>query len=135
MSRLATTLITAQSIGTGANKGERLFGVSHALQATATAFSIEVEVTNGADGYEKIKKEVIVRYAASSNTYVAASAAPLNLHQSSRFVALNMGPNGGDIRSRVSFLEPAVGATVYVWVEAPTLETAALLTVKIVEQY
>jgi hypothetical protein len=132
MSRLPTTVINAASVGTGSNKGERLYAAALTLQSTTNAFSVELEVTNGAINNQS--KEVIVRYAITSNTYSAAAGA-IALHQSSRYVSLKLGANGGDIRSRVSFLEPANGANLHVWLEAPDLTVAATATVKVVEHY
>jgi hypothetical protein len=132
MSRLATAVISAQSIGTGTDHGEGKYPIQLSLQSSTTAFAVEAEVTNGAAGY--MKQEIIVRYAVSSNNYSAADAV-LALRHSSRYIPLFMRQNGGEKASRVSLLEPANGAYLYVWVENPKLAVAALLTVKVLEHY
>jgi hypothetical protein len=132
MARLVTSVITGQLFGIAPNLGEGLFPVQHAFQSSATAFSVEAKVTNGAIGY--LKQEVIVRYALSSLNLTAALA-PLALRQSSRYVPLVMGPHSGQIKARMSLLEPAMGTYVYIWAETPTLTTEATLDVSVTEFY
>lgn len=129
-----TTVLNAQSFGTGANKGNGLFGASPTtFQATTTAFLVCAEVTAGAGPtYSGAKQDVRVYYTSSCRSLTAAQALA-RLGQTVRYVDLRVPDTGGVVQIKDSTLEPVTGQYFYFWVDAPSLLTAATLSVFLVE--
>lgn len=126
-----TTLINAQSIGTGANIGNRLFGAKLTAQTTSTAFLLSARLTEGAGPTEP----AIVRvWYTSASFNISAANGPAQLNQTARYLDLNLSdPTGGQVIIRDGTLEPLTGQYIHVWVDAPRLGTAATLDVNVVE--
>lgn len=125
---MTTTVISSQSFGTSTNVGDKSFAATATLQGNSkyVIVTAEVTTTNNAAG-----QSVIVRYATSPVSYSAA-AAPWALAPASRFVKLEL-TQQNNVLSRSSLYEPIAGQYFYVWVEAPTLSTAATISVYMTE--
>lgn len=129
--------IAAQSFGTSTNIGNGKFSISPlTLGAGTTAFVINVQVTPGAGPVDP-NAEVRVWYTTTMRT-VSAADAPYKLGQTARYVDKRVGAGTNGIQvsvpsSKDSALEPVTGSKLHVWVDAPKLETAAVLDVDVVE--
>ncbi len=129
-----TQVITDQAIGTGSNKGQRLFPQKLTLQSTTTAFAIEVLITNGASApFAQIKADVRIRYAMSLVSVSAASAPELFENYAS-YVDIVIPPGATQARARQSLYAPATGIYLYVWADSvPALTNASELDVYVRE--
>lgn len=125
-----TTSISGQSFGTSTNIGEGKFPQKVTIQATTTSFVIEGRITNGAAGY--VKQDVRVWYA-SSGFSVTAAVGSVALRPTARYVDIPMGQAAAQVTIRSSLLEPVAGSYIYLWVDLPTLTTAATLDVNVTE--
>ncbi len=131
-----TSVITAQSIGTGSNKGNSKFATSAlVLQSTTTAYVVNVQVTPGAGPVDH-KLELRVWFTTTPRT-VTAGNAPYTLGQTAHYVDIRFGTGGLSLPSvaisKDSALEPVTGGNLHVWCDVPGLDTAATLDVSIVE--
>ena len=126
-----TTLINAQSIGTGSNIGNRLFGAKLTAATTTTAYLISARLTDGAGPTDPGQVRI---WHTSASFNISAANGPAQLNQTARYLDLNLTePTGGQIIVRDGTLEPLTGQYIHVWVDAPRLTTAATLDVNVVE--
>lgn len=126
----STNVISGQSFGTSTNKGNGLFSPSATtLAGTTTAFVVSAIVTAGTDAVLKPGLRVRVWYTTTTHT-VAAADAPSKLGQTARYVDVDI---DRPVAIRDSSLEPVTGSKFHCWVDAPTLDVAATLTVALVE--
>ena len=126
-----TQVITGQSVGTGANKGEDLFAIRLTPQAITDRFFVEAILTNGAGDYD-ISNRPIIKYACY-NASITASTAPAILKRTARYMELLPSKFSSAVVSRTSLLEPLSGPYIYLWVDQPAFVTAATLSVWIHE--
>lgn len=139
MAMTTQSLISGQSFGTSTNVGPGKFSISAAtLAAATTAYIINVQVTPGAG---PVDRNAVIRvwYTTTMRT-VTAGNAPYTLGPTARFVDCPIGnvnaATGFQVSvavSRDSSLEPKTGDSLHVWCDAPTLSTAAVLSVDVVE--
>lgn len=126
------SIISGQSFGTSTNVGNGKFSVSPlTLTSTTTAYVITAQWTNGAGPWDP-NARVKVWYTTTMRTVTAANA-PQQLGQTARFVELFPAPGSSLLAIKDSSLEPVTGEKLHCWVDAPTLPTAATLSVDIVE--
>ena len=132
---MTTTLITnAQSFGTSTNIGNDKFVTKTTLQTGTTAFLVSARATNASTGAAGNKgKRVMVWYTSTSWTYSANASGIDALRKTARFVSVPLGAGTSEVVVEDSSLEPVTGASVFVWVEAPTLDVAATLDINLVE--
>ena len=128
--------ISGQSFGTSTNVGNDKFSINPlTLGAGTTAYVVNVQVTPGA-GPLDMNQEVQVFYTTTMRTVTAANA-PYTLGQSARYVTIKCAAGQQAIASvaisKDSTLEPVTGSKFHCWVNAPKLETAASLSVDLVE--
>ena len=131
----STAVLSAQSIGTGANKGNDLTFSASAMKVTiqtgTTAFCVAGELTNGSASYDQANRPTI-RYATSPFSY-AYDAAPPNLRTTARYLEMIPKQSAGGIAARNSDLEVVKGSYIYVWVDVPGVAVAQTLTINVVE--
>lgn len=124
--------ISGQSFGTSTNIGNGKFSISPlTLAATTTAFVVNAQWTNGAGPLDP-NARVKVWYTTTMRT-VTSGTAVQKLGQTARFVELFPAQNSSELTIKDSTLEPVTGSKLHVWVDAPTLPTAATLSVDVVE--
>lgn len=130
-----TVLINAQSVGTGSNKGDNLFSIAPVtLQATTTAFYLDVKLANGATAGDIDANQKIVVYYSPTCYTVTAAEAPLTLAQTARYVALRPRPGASKEVINQSSLEPVgSGSDILCWVSSPAFPIAGALTVTLIE--
>lgn len=125
-----TTVINAQSFGTSTNVGNGKFApAATALQATTTAFVVNAKVTLGTDQAKRPNKTLRVWYTTCVDS-VAAGDCVSQLAGTAHYVDV---PLDRTVRSEDSMLEPITGGFFNCWVDAPNLDVASTLTVKLVE--
>lgn len=125
-----TLLINGQSYGTGSNVGD-LYRSIHELAATTTSAMLVVKsVQTSVDN--NWSSRLNVRYAWSPNIYATAVEGINALKGGARYVELQLTGNAL-IVERCSLPVATAGGYLYVWVEAPTLPTAATVSVTIIE--
>ena len=124
--------ISAQSFGTSTNKGNALFSINPlTIAGTTTAYVVNAQVTNGIAGGAP-QQEVRVWYTTTMRTVTAANA-PSQLGATARYVDVRLSNETAGVRIKDSSLEPATGTKFHCWVDAPTLNVAATLSVDLVE--
>ncbi len=124
--------ISGQSFGTSTNVGNNKFSINPlTLGAGTTAFVVNVQVTNGTAGGAP-QQEVRVWYTTTMRTVTAANA-PLQLASTARYVDVRLSERTGGVVIKDSSLEPVTGSKFHCWVDAPTLDVAASLSVDLVE--
>ena len=118
------------SFGTGSNVGE-LYHSTHGLALTTTTALVVVKsVQTSADNNRS--SALNVRYVWSPNLYASPLEACNALKGGSRYVELRM--IGLSLTNERCSLPIATAAGyLYLWVEAPTLPTAATVSVSVVE--
>jgi hypothetical protein len=126
-----TSIISGQSIGTGADIGEGLYPQKITIAATTTAFVITPRVTNGAAGYNP-GNEITVWYSSSSYSVSAAQAVKL-VRGTARTVSVKPSPLAAGDVLRDSTLEPVTGSYIYLWCDIPAASVAQSLSVNVVE--
>src|ERR1035437_7878120 len=127
-----TLVISAQSVGTGTNKGNGLFSIAQvALQATTTAFVVSGQLTNGAGPVDP-NQQIRIWYSPTPWTVTAGNAAA-QLNKTARYVDIKPNPNASAVTITDSSLEPVTGANFNLWVDAPTFAIAGALSVNLVE--
>lgn len=121
-----TQLLTAQSIGTGSNKGSDLTFSTAAMKLTiqsgTSAFKVIGRLTNGAASYDRANRPTI-RYVASPISDVYSDAPPL-YRESSRYLELIPAQGAGKISTRISDVETVSGSYIYFWMDVPTVSVA-----------
>jgi hypothetical protein len=130
-----TTIINAQSIGTGANVGEGLFAGKTTLQAATTSFILSARITNGASNYQKTQS-VEIYYSTSPFNSTAANG-PVNLAQTAHILSVRPSQlsSGVAIKDSVLEMSTAGGATgaIYYWCSVPNVLVAQTLDLVLVE--
>jgi hypothetical protein len=128
-----TTVINAQSFGTGSNVGDGKFAANPVtLQATTTAYVVNAKVIGTAPEPGEVVK---VWYTTIFESTTAANA-PKQLSQTARFVPVDLTNLDGAVSftlKKDSFLEPVTGGFFNCWVDAPKLSAAATITVTLIE--
>lgn len=125
-----TTVINAQSFGTGSNVGNGKFSQNPVtLQVTTTAFVVSAEMATGNNGQLDPKTKIRVWYTTTTRTVTAADA-PSKLGQTAHYVDVTI---DRPVAIRDSMLEPVTGNLFHVWVDAPVLGVAGTITVVLVE--
>jgi hypothetical protein len=127
----STQVISSQSVGTGANKGEELFAIRLTPNAITDRFFVEAVLTNGATDIDTSDRPQI-RYACYNASITAALAPPI-LRRTARYLEVIPSPNAGLVVSRTSLLEPLSGPYIYLWVDMPAFPVAGTLSVWIHE--
>ena len=128
-----TVAISSQSIGTLTNKGENLTFATATMKKTkaadTTAFTVEVQVTNGAASYSQSTR-VKVWYASTgfNHTY---DVAPAILRQGARYVEVLSAQNAGQIRVRAGDLQTLNGQYLHAWVDVGNADMAVAQTLDI----
>jgi hypothetical protein len=136
MALTTQSLISGQSFGTSTNIGNGKFSINPVTLADATTgYIINVQVTPGAGPVDP-NAYVRIWYTTTMRTVTAANA-PYTLCDTSRYVDKLIGQSG-QVRvsvagSKDSSFEVKTGNKLHCWVDAPKLETAASLTVDVVE--
>mgnify|MGYP003645424862 CR=1 FL=1 len=124
--------ISAQSFGTSTNVGNGKFSISPLTLAAGTStFVVTVQVTAGAGPVDR-QVECRIWYTTTIRT-VTSTDAPQKLAQTARYVDIRMPEYSSTIVIKDSTLEPATGTLFHCWVDAPKLQTAATLSVDLVE--
>ena len=124
--------ISGQSFGTSTNVGNNKFSINPlTLSASTTAYVVNVQVTNGTAGGAP-QQEIRVWYTTTMRTVTAANA-PSYLSATARYVDVRLSVKTADLRIKDSSLEPVTGSYFHCWVDAPTLDVAATLSVDLVE--
>lgn len=124
--------ISAQSFGTGSNIGNGKFSINPlTVAAGAAAYVVTVQVTSGAGPCDR-QDEVRIWYTTTIRT-VSATDAPQKLAQTARYVDIRMPEYSSQIVIKDSTLEPVTGTLFHCWVDAPKLQTAATLSVDLIE--
>lgn len=124
-----TTIINAQSFGTGANTGNNLFApAATSLQTGTTAYVVSVRTTMGTG--EPLTKTTKVRVWYTSSYATVTAQIPEVLGQTARYVDVTL---DRPIAICDSTLEPSTGGKFYCWVDAPTQSVAGTITVTLVE--
>lgn len=130
-----TTIITTQSFGTGSNLGNFLACTKTALQATTTALSICIQAVLASNGANRTSR-LRVWQACSSNSYATALLGCAALRQQATYVDLTLESILGSLtveRSSELLMAQGVSGYHYCWIEAPVLDVAATVTVKLQE--
>ncbi len=136
MALVTQNAISAQSFGTSTNIGNSKFSINPLTLADATTgYIINVQVTPGAGPVDP-NAYVRVWYTTTFRTVTAANA-PYTLRETARYVDKSIGCVG-EVKvsvagSKDSAFEVKTGNKLHVWVDAPKLDTAASLTVDVVE--
>ncbi len=126
-----TAIISGQSIGTSTNVGNDKFAAKLTAGTTTTAFVVSAKLTLGAGPTNP--GIVRVRFTSASFNVTAANG-PAHLGQTSRYLDLVLsGQPGSSVLIKDGTLETLTGSYIHVWVDAPTLGTAASLDVNVVE--
>lgn len=124
--------ISGQSFGTSTNVGNGKFSINPlTLAGTTTAYVVNMQITAGAGPFGP-QQDVRVYYTTTMRTVTAANA-PEQLGPTARYVELRIPQGASRVTIRDSALEPVTGSKFHCWVDAPTLPTAASLTVDLVE--
>lgn len=124
--------ISGQSFGTSTNIGNNKFSIAPLTLADATtAIVVNAQWTNGA-GPLNPSARLVVWFNTTMRT-VSAANAPFTLKQGAEFVVVEPHSDSSKIASKNSELAIKAGANFHCWVDAPTLPTAATLSVDVVE--
>lgn len=129
-----TTIINAQSVGTGSNVGDFVSPVKVALDTNTTAALISVSVTLGnvaANTSSRLK----VWCAVSPVNYATAAAGAYALKSGAQWVEMNLDPKSIPTLTleRASMVDITASGYHYCWIESPTLPVAATVTVRLQE--
>lgn len=126
------TAINAQSMGTGANIGNGKFSIAPlTLAATTTGYVVNAKLVNGV-GIVRRNQPTRIWYTTSLFVLTAA-AALAQLQQTAHSLDIVPAPDTAGTAIKDGMLEPATGPYFYCWVDAPTFDIAAALTVTLVE--
>lgn len=127
--------ISSQSFGTSTNIGNGKFSISPlSLDAGTTAYVVNVQVTPGAGPADQLAV-IRVWYTTTMRTVTSANA-PYTLAETARYVDCKVGnpnPTVSVAVSKDSQLETKTGTYFHCWADVPKLDTAAALSVDVVE--
>lgn len=124
-----TTSLSAQSFGTLGNVGDGKFATKVTLAAGTVNVQIEVSVTNGTRPVER--KQITVHFCPSSFS-INASDAPLELQKSQTLLLEMNGLGVSALRKKQSHQVPGSGY-LYFWLDVPTLEHPATVSINVIE--
>jgi hypothetical protein len=125
----ATTIISAVPVGALGAYGTN--PTKTTLQATTTAFSVNVSLTNGAVAGNPSKTVRV--YAACSEFSITAAQATAQLKRTAAILELSGHESPGGTNIEVTPLLGRTGSYVYAWTEEPTFTVAGILSVILYE--
>lgn len=126
-----TDLLTAQSVGTGANHGTALYAAQLALQAATAGLIVTAQLTAGTGAQPDAKQRIRVWFATSPfnvSTFIASQ-----FETDAKFFEVNTPVGSAQIKVATSEFVINQGGYLYWWVEAPVLPVAGSLNLKCVE--
>lgn len=122
-----TTVINAQSIGTGSNVGVPVHASKLTCEALTTAYVINAQLTNGAARYSR-SNEVRIWYASSPYNMTASQAAD-RCKQSARYLKIFGREDPSSITVQDTEVEVLSGQFLYIWLEVANQPAAQTISV------
>ena len=120
----ATTIISSVAVGATGAYGTN--PTKTTLQATTTAFALNVSLTNGSCAGDPGK--TVRLYFACSEFSISAAAATTQLKRTAAILELRPHESPGGTNIEVTPLFGRTGSYVYAWTEEPTFAAAGVLS-------